>query len=181
MRHRRGIIAACACALLAAFVASAVAAQPATSLGAAANQVKIGSNVRVTDSTGAQVNGKLLSLSDAGVSLDVEGTTRTIVAADVARIEDTGTLANGLLIGALVGAAVGGVTVAVAAGIDDDYSAGGLVGAFLLDTAIGAGVGLAIDAAKGPKTLYQAQRAARISVAPMLGARRKGVVLNVSF
>lgn len=90
------------------------AAQPASQtfehLSAA---VAIGDTLELTDAAGAAVTGRLLQIRPRTLTLDVEGESRTWVAADVRLVTRrwADPLWNGALIGAVVGAAAGAVPV----------------------------------------------------------------------
>jgi hypothetical protein len=81
-----------------------------TSLSAAATaRVPIGSVVEVTDARGKTISGKLTSLPDDGVRVNVGGKLLTVAAADVQRVKwhQADSRLNGLLIAAGIGAAPG--------------------------------------------------------------------------
>lgn len=145
-------------------------------------KVRIGNVVIVTDTAGRQVRGKVAEVSSVSLVILTRDQNRTwanrqsFTPPDVREIKRTGSLWNGLLIGFGAGA-IPGLLVEDCTGC---ASAGEVA---MLFGGIGAGIGLGIDAAFGPKRVYRAPAAGRSAVTfvPVLGATRKGALLAVRF
>jgi hypothetical protein len=189
--------AAIVAALLAAPVL-ALAQEPVTSFSQLNTRLKPGASVYVTDARGREIKGKIQGLSADGLTLEVPATwpsesaqSTTLAAGDVSLIRDRprDSLWNGTLIGLGVGAAPW--CIAAAASHEPGMSVGVecLEGTVVFGS-IGALIGLAIDAGHGKKvTIYRAPSTpgtggsshARLSIAPVLTPRTKGVVVAFSF
>jgi hypothetical protein len=80
-----------------------------SSLAAVKGRVPAGSDVYVTDATGATMKGQLAEVTDDAVRLNVGGRIRSVVAADLQRIqwEQHDSVLSGVLIGAGLGAIPG--------------------------------------------------------------------------
>ncbi len=123
---------------------------------------KPGSNLIVSLITGEQLECYFIGLSTDTLTVStIDGSERELRKADVHRIitadERMGSLANGVLVGALIGAIPTGI-LSIVALAGDCHDCGGAAAAFVgLGAGIGAGIGLAVDAAKkGQITLYEA-------------------------
>jgi hypothetical protein len=151
------------------------------------SRLKVGNTVRVTDTEGQEVKGKLTELHDASITVD-SGVPTTFEAHRVSLIQNRTKpykvcVGLGMLIGGVVGGALGFQSTA-----GNGYEAAGavmLVGA-AIGVGIGAGGGAGVGAAMPAKwnEVYRAAGAsagARISLAPMITPRAKGVVLSLSF
>lgn len=136
----------------------------------------------ITDPSGREEKVSIVAVSSEIVSTAVGNEIRHLRTTDVVRVRTrrSDSLLNGVLIGA--GAAVGtGLFLCTRTEpweiCRDD------VGPIFRIGAIGAGVGLAIDAlVRGRKTIYRAVRgSARLHAAPILDRRAGGLQFSVSF
>ena len=165
-------------------VPPAAAQEPVTDFRQLNTRLVPGDAIWVTDAQGREVRGKILSL-DAD-ALVLEGGGRRFGAPDVKTIavRRNDSLRNG----ALIGLGVGGGLAAVACfalGADGE-DAGWCAAAALIYAGMGAGIGAGIDALIPGKKLvaYRAPGAtgrARLSVAPVITPRAKGVAVSFAF
>jgi hypothetical protein len=176
----------CGALAIVALTHAAAAAQ-----GFDTNKIRVGQTVLVRDLTGAEIKGIVQSAdmsklvvkygmgplqdpSDPSKTLD---DTRTFTPADVDRVRRPGPIWDG----AVKGAAVALVPVLLIAAAECyDCGLGGAQAAIL---AIGAGIGIGIDAAWGPKTVYRNRGESRkVTLAPIVGSKgRRGVAASIRF
>jgi hypothetical protein len=145
--------------------------------------VKSGDTLTITDTSGQRVQGKLTQLSGSGLVLDVSGAVRQFQDSDVNTVEKRGpdSLKNGALTGFAIGGGLGGIAIGALAASDDGPTAAVAVVAALLYGGMGAGIGVGIDALiEGRRVIYARSNApgSRITVAPLLSARRRGVIVS---
>ena len=169
--------------------ALAAAQKPVTSFDQLNTRLKPGDTVWLTDAEGRETKGKIRDLSPASLRLSAGGTTQDVEAARVGaiRVQPKDSLKNGVLWGVLIGF-VGG---ALSCGLNpecagDEAGAGIAAGLGIIGAAAGAGIGAWIDSAiKGPKlVVYRAPGASdgtRLSLAPVITPRTKGVAVTYSF
>jgi hypothetical protein len=128
--------------------------------------------VYVTDRSGQETRGKLLTITETSITIDVAGTPKTFASEDVSLIERRGdSLKNGAIAGMVVGA-VGGIFsmgLADCPGADRSCPAA-RVGGFLLSTAFYTAVGVGIDAMIPGRT----------RIWPRKGQNAGGLVLSAS-
>lgn len=154
------------------------------------NKIRVGQTVLVRDLTGAEIKGivqsadmsklvvkygvgRLQDPSDPAKPLD---DTRVFTPAEVDRVRRPGPIWDGAVKGALVALIPVGI---IAAADCDDCGLGGAQAAIL---AIGAGIGIGIDAAWGPKTVYRNRgESRRMTLAPVIGKGRRGVAASIRF
>jgi hypothetical protein len=169
--------------------APAVAQEPVRSFDLLNARLKPGDTVWLTDAEGREIKGTVRDLSPGSLWLKTEGADREFSASGVQaiRAQRRDSLKNGVLIGAVVGLAGGAAACLANPECSGDEAAAGVTaGLALVGAAAGAGIGALIDAAvKGPKLLvYRAPGApgqARVSVAPVIGPRAKGVAVSFAF
>lgn len=151
--------------------------------------VKPGDTVRVADSAGREVTGRIADLSASSLALLVAGTRHELPAADVMTIHQRrrDSLANGAKWGFLIGFGVGllgGLQQGCNAfGCSTDYDvAFGLVNAALTG-GLGAGIGVGIDAMISRMQVIYTKAAApsAVSVTPMLTHERRGIRVSFAF
>ena len=110
--------------------------------------------VYVVDRAGTETKGRLISITDSLVSVDVNGATKTFTPDDVSLIERKGdSLKNGAIIGAVTGAGLGLLTMGLAdcpSGHSD--CPGTRAAGFLFSVGLYAAVGTGIDAAISGRT-----------------------------
>jgi hypothetical protein len=110
--------------------------------------------VYVIDRTGAETRGRLISITESLVSVDVNGATQTFTPDQVSLIERKGdSLKNGAIIGAIIGVGGGLLSTALAdcPGGSNSCPGARIAGVFL-STAIYAAIGTGIDAAVSGRT-----------------------------
>jgi hypothetical protein len=175
----------CGALAIVALTHASVAAQ-----GFDTNKIRVGQTVLVRDLTGAEIKGivqsadisklvvkygvgRLQDPSDPSKTLD---DTRTFTPAEVDRVRRPGPIWDGAVKGALV-ALVPVVLLAAADCYDCNAD-----GAYAVITAIGAGIGIGIDAAWGPKTVYRNRGESRkITFVPVIGKDRRGLAASIRF
>jgi hypothetical protein len=169
--------------------APCAAQKPVTSFDQLDTRLKPGDTVWVTDGQGREVKGRINSLAPEAITLKGDGPT-TFVAGDVRLISERrrDSLANGALIGLAAG---GGLTLAFCLpntnGADKGYC---YLGA-LFYAGVGAAIGVGIDALipgrklvayRAPGTSGSSEsRQARLSIAPFVTPRAKGVAVSFAF
>ena len=169
--------------LLSGSAASAAAAQTPrdteSNLGATLNP---GMTVWLTDSTGREEKTRILGVTGDTVTTTAGGDIRRVPMNDVmrVRVRHSDPVINGALIGAGAAVASGlflcGLTETFENCRDD-------VGPMLRIGAIGAGVGVGIDALfRGRRTIYEAaQGSMRLHAAPLIGGGAAGLRVSLSF
>ena len=169
--------------------APASAQEPAKSFDQLDTRLKPGDTIWVTDTEGREIKGKIQVLSPASLQVKSGGATQDLPPARVATItiQPKDPLRNGVLWGALLGFVGGAASCLVNEECTGDEAAAGVTaGLALMGAAAGAGIGAGVDAAvKGPKlVVYRAPGAsgtARLSIAPVVTARAKGVAVSFAF
>ena len=146
--------------------------------------VKSGDTLTITDTSGERVQGKLTQLSGSGLVLDVSGAPRQFQDSDVNTVEKRGpdSLKNGALTGFAIGGGLGGLALGALAAADDGPTLAVAVVGALLYGGIGAGIGVGVDALiEGRRVIYARSNSprARLTIAPLLSERRKGVVVSL--
>jgi hypothetical protein len=153
-------------------------------------RVKEGQKVRITDDQGREWNGRIETLApDHLVLLTKDRQRRDIQYAVITRVDrPQDTLANGALIGFVSGAAFGMFAVIAEANADCDpgafFSCGDPTAAAYVvipsvTGAMGAGVGVAIDALiRRDPTLFR-RGESRVTLAPSVGRGIRGLSLSV--
>ena len=176
-----------AVALAVLFPVGAAAQEPVQAFDQLDTRLKIGDRIWLSDTQGHEVKGKVRGVSQGSVKVDANGAVQEFQADRVGmiRVEQKDGLRNGALWGALAGFGLGVVSCGANPQCSEDESGGGVTIALgVLGAAAGAGIGAAVDAAtKGKLVIYNAAggSSARLSVAPILTARHKGVAMSFSF
>jgi hypothetical protein len=170
--------------LAAYLVASPVSAQGQRLI--LGEMVRQGQTVEVIDDHGRQINGKVSTLSTAAVRIVRDGKMTEIPFENIAQIaRPADSLANGAWIGFASGAAFGAIG-ALGTTCDYDYycfdGPGYAIGSTLIFGAIGAGIGVGVDALiKHNRIIYQRDAGAQTRVAPVIGPGLKGAAVSVSW
>ena len=170
--------------------ALAAAQEPVRDFTQLNTRLKPGDTVYVTDARGREVNGRITNLTSGSLALNAKGAP-TLSANEVSTIQlrERDSLRRGALIGLGVGAVIG-IGLCVAANAEDPHSVRASEYAWCpaIPGAIGAGIGVGIDAiTPGRKILvYRAPGSAgagsaRLSVAPLITRRAKGVAVSFAF
>lgn len=168
----------------------ALAPAVAAAQGFDSEKIRVGQTVLVRDLTGAETRGVVLSAEESklvvryGVGLlrdpsdptKLLNDTRVFTPGEVDRVRRPGPIWDGAVKGALV-ALVPVVLVAAAEcyGCDLGSAYAGML-------AIGAGIGIGIDAAWGPKTVYRNRgMSRRVAFVPVIGKERRGFAASIRF
>jgi hypothetical protein len=145
-------------------------------------RVNPGDVLTVTNTSGQRVQGRLTQLDNAGIVIELrDKQQRQFDAQTVSLIEKRDSKKNGAIIGFVTGGILGGLAGAALMSTPDDSSAsfGGAVVGGLIYGGIGAAIGTGIDALiKGRQAIY-AKSKATVSVAPVIGRDRKGIVFTL--
>jgi hypothetical protein len=169
----------------------AAAQEPVRDFSQLNTRLKPGDTVWVTDAQGREVKGKIRELGPSALTLDGTGT-GTIAADAVCLItaRHGRPIGKGALWGLAAGAVFGAVAVVADDGCESDCGSDAgwmLVGAGLFG-AIGAGAGAVVGALIPGKSLvvFRAPGAAghaqaRLSIAPVIAPRVKGVAVSFAF
>jgi hypothetical protein len=164
-----------------------LAQQPAQSFDQLGLLIQAGDKMTVTDTWGHDVTGRLARLDATTLSMAIEADTRTFDASQVRRIQKR--TSDSVLNGAVMGAVIGGVATVLLTAIgcgnqDCDASSDSYVLVGLIGAGAGAGLGALFDAmVQGKRTVYDAptKSSAAVSLVPVIGRARQGVLLNVRF
>jgi hypothetical protein len=180
------IVAALVGSITVAAAVPCAAQEPVREFSQLNTRLRPGDTIWVTDAQGREVKGRILSLNTDEVTLE-GGRRRSFGAPDVSTIQlrRNDSLANGALIGLGVG---GGLTLVACLVSVDSSDAGWCAAAAAVYGGIGAGIGVGIDALiPGKKVLaYRAPASvadppARLSIAPVVTPRAKGVAVSFAF
>jgi hypothetical protein len=143
--------------------------------------------VWVITTDGQERKGRLVSFTSERLIVQVEKANQTINFAEIARVDTTDAISNGVRNGAITGAVLGGLFYGLAiASICEDDCGGELVvgGIFAVGvyTAIGAGLGAWIDhLVDGRRAIYTRASPSRVSVRPVIGPTRQGVLVRFAW
>lgn len=177
----RTVVAACVSGVLLAAAMPAAAQGIANSFEELRLLVRPGDTITIRSSAGAEVTGKIDSLSRSSLVLR-DGERREFLEADVTSILQRrgDSLVNGALWGMAAGA--GFIAVAAAASCEGDCD-GFVVAAALVYSGLGAAIGIGIDALVMSRyVVYEkARRSVAWRVSPLLTPRRQGVAVTLSF
>jgi hypothetical protein len=164
----------------------ALAQEPAASFDDLPRWVRLGDPVTVTEASGRKVTGSIADLQARSLKLAIGKSVREFSQADVATITRTlpDPLGNGALIGAGIGAGFFLVAALSGGGCDWEGCGGMLLLGSVFYGAIGAGIGVGIDAMVPGRELAIYRRTAghaAIGFSPRIGPTRQGVVVSVAF
>jgi hypothetical protein len=136
-------------------------------------KLRTGQTAVVTDTSGLKIVGTVAELSSTSlVIVTREAGRKAFAPSDVLTIKRAGPIWDGAIKGAVVGFLPGLVLQAC-------RHCGGF---FARTTLVGAAIGLGIDAAFGPKTVYRSdERTRSIAIAPVVGRDRRGVLASIRF
>jgi hypothetical protein len=144
--------------------------------------------VWVLTTDGQERKGRLVSFTPERLIVQVEKINQTIKTAEIARVDTTDAISNGIRNGAIAGALTGGLFFAVLAGsCEGDCGGGEVVAAGVFGvgfyTLIGAGLGAWFDhLVDGRRPIYtRTAPSSGLSVSPILGSQRKGIALRWSW
>ena len=166
--------------------ASAMAQEPVRSFDQLNTRLKPGDTIWITDAQGREVKGKIVDLAPGAVTVKADAS-RTYGPADVNLIHERrpDSLKNGALIGLGVG---GGLALGLCLAAEPIEGDGACVLAAGIYGGVGAAIGVGIDALIPGKKIV-AYRApgpagappARVSFAPVVTPRAKGVAVSFAF
>jgi hypothetical protein len=143
-----------------------------------------GRTVFLTDAGGTTSKGTVTQASPSSLTVRSNGTSREFHEADIRTVKVREPLWEGLIIGAAAGGFlfyIGNDSACVLSAYD---SCGGSYGAAVLGAAIGGGIGAGIDALVWRhRTLFRSPggSTAGVSIAPVIGAGRRGLSLTARF
>jgi len=135
---------------------------------------------------GGEMAGALLRVTDDEIVMVVNAAETRIPAANVSMVEVPGdSLKNGFFIGAGIGFGLG-LLAGAAADDGDDFGAGSIAAVSLVEAGVFGLIGAAIDALiDGRTVVYRASAgqsgARRLSLAPIMTARTKALLLRLHF
>lgn len=186
MRARKGSIPWKVAALLLSFSAWAGSAASAQTLVEADSRLESvlspGTTAWITDSAGREEKTRIVDVSGGVVTTETGNDLRQRSAGDImrVRVRQSDSVLNGALIGAGSAVALG---LFLCTRTEPWENCRDDVGPVLKIAAVGAGIGIAIDAlVRGRKTIYEAGRgSARLSVAPLAGRRTAGLRVALTF
>ena len=165
--------------------AAELSAQVASSFEQLQVLVKAGDKVEILGADGTSTKGQIVSLTPASLRLATNGRIRDYDQKDalVVKQKRGDSIWNGAVIGAASGAGFGLVSWIGSGGCD--CTAGEIASYVGVSSALGAGIGMSIDALiRHHKTIYNSpvrSTSSRIGVAPLIAGGRKGVALRISF
>ena len=165
----------------------AAAQEPVRDFNELNTRLKPGDTIWVTDAQGREVKGKIVDVAPGVLRLKADGS-KAYTSGDVnlIRTRRPDSLGSGALIGFAAGSSVG-----IACFIDtegESEMAGWCTGYLLVFGALGAGLGVGIDALiPGKKTVVfrapgsTGAASARLTIAPIVTPRAKGVAVGLRF
>ncbi len=158
---------------------------PSASIEQVLEQLERKDRLRVTDSEGHTLSGRLVETTMTAITLQPEKGAQYSVAIPTDRIRSLERRRDSLLNGALFGMAVGGgAVVAMEVGYDD-WSEPGIAPAIAAATAVGGCVGALVDALIcKPRLRFEAaadRRAVSLNVSPLSPGAGKGVLITLGF
>jgi hypothetical protein len=153
------------------------------------NKIRVGQTVFVRDLQGAETRGVVQSadasklvvrygvgrLQDPSDPSKTLGNTRTFTPVEVDRVQRPGPIWDGAIKGALIALVPVALFDAKCYGCEmgDSYAAVAV---------LGAGIGIGIDAAWGPKTVYRNRGESRkVTLVPVIGKSRRGLSASIRF
>ncbi len=144
-------------------------------------RIRAGQTVFVTDGLDRQTEGRLVRLSDASITLVVQGIEREFPRAEVHQVSRRGdTVGDGAVIGLGVFGAWALASVAFGGGCEE-AGAGPCLAAAGVMGGIGAGVGALIDYSIKGKTVVYRTKPVAVTATPLLLRRGAGVSVALRF
>jgi hypothetical protein len=185
MRGNRSVIRLKNIALLIVFSASTSAAALAqTPQGATSNLetlLRPGMTVWITDTSGREEKTRIQGVSGAVITATADGDIRRFDTADVTRVRvrESDSLLNGALIGAGTAVATGLFMCSL---MEPWENCRDDVGPMLQIGAIGAGIGIGVDALiRGRRTIYEGGKTSSLQAGFIVGPQTKGVRVSIRF
>jgi hypothetical protein len=148
--------------------------------------VKSGDKITVTDASGRETSGRIETLSSSALALLIDGARREFTPTEVSAIRQRkpDTLATGAKIGFGIGAGLGLLVGSALASEYDEIDGGEVVLISLMYGALGAGIGVGIDAMVTREQVIFARPAGStptVRLAPLVTPRRRGLAIAVAF
>lgn len=144
--------------------------------------IRSGDTIYITDRASLETAGVFQELSDSSVVLLVGGRRRAIPFSDVARVARRGdSLKNGAMIGAAVGFAAG-LGMSNCDGCSP--TTGDRFALAVVEAGLWSAIGMGIDALRTGRTVVYRpgdSRSTTFRLAPLIGSRRRGVLLSIGF
>ena len=150
--------------------------QTDTPFGSIGGRLKVGHVAEVVHNSGLTVRGKVVEITPSRLVLTGGAGTQTFTGTDVTAIRRTGPIWDGAVKGAIIGV----LPIVILATNCHDC---GLAPAGAMFAAIGAGIGVGIDAMFGPRTVYRSGQppSRTVRLIPLLNRERKGLSAAISF
>jgi hypothetical protein len=166
-------------------LAPEIVAQHARSFEQLQMLVKCDDTVSITEADGKITRGRIVQVTNSSLQLMSDGALKDLPEAGVLQITQRrkDPLANGAKYGAVAGLTMGVLGAIVQLAVIDDC-VGCAVGIATVYTALGAGIGVGIDAViVREKTIFTMDRNTfnRIRIKPLLSTRGKGISVSFSF
>lgn len=146
-------------------------------------QIKVNDTVWVTESDGDRMKGKVVVLTLSSLTLLVENVgARAFPEISVGKIARVDSRWNGAAIGFAAGAIPGSriAQFSCGEGPSGTCERAALVGAFLFG-GIGAAIGAGIDGLINKTVYISGRQTASLTISPVIGASRKGVLVSIGF
>lgn len=146
--------------------------------------IQMGQKIEVIDDQGRETKGRVSVLSDTSVTISADRQLTVIPFAHITRIaRPNDSLANGALIGFGSGAALGLLAATSCDNSDGCFEGAGWVTyVTLLTGAMGAGVGVGIDALiRRDRIVYLQKPRPQARLAPVIGPGVRGIVLGLTW
>jgi hypothetical protein len=147
-------------------------------------RIRPGQTVYISGAAPGETEGRLISVSDASVTLLVQGSKREFLKDDIRVVARRGdSLKSGALIGMATVAAWGLIGTLLTEDVEsgDEYGPGATLAVLGTVLGIGAGVGALVDAAVKGKTVVYRDTQRTISAQPMALPGRLGLRVAVRF
>jgi hypothetical protein len=176
--------------LMAFAPALARAQEPANTLQDLQPQLRINDTVRVEETDGKRVQGKVESVSGSALTIRVKGQSREFRQPQISSVQKQydDPIGNGVITGAAVGGVAGAVIGVIVSDVFCDGCGNFKGGGALIVGALGAGIGAGSGAlgdllTKGYKTVFSKSRASdlRLDVSPIVSRTSKGVSVAIRF
>jgi hypothetical protein len=162
-------------ALILFFVPFAAPARAEDTFDDLVRKIHQGQTVIVIDQQGGRTQGRVESVSATALVVNF-GQRQTFTPADVRQVKRPDRMWDG----AIKGAAFGIIPAVLVGALDCDDCVPGWMAALAVGS--GAGIGFAIDALCGPKTVFRgSSQPSRVTVAPIIGRDRRGVAASFRF
>jgi hypothetical protein len=143
--------------------------------------IKTGQHLSIEDDQGRTVDGRIERIAADALTVSRRGVSVDVPVDRIVRIVRPDDLRNGMLVGLGIGVVLGTI------GGASDRQGRGRRATFIPVSALGnglicMGIGAALDAIhRGDRTIYQRPGSLKVSAAPVLGRRSRGVSLSLAW